>query len=60
MANVASLTSDDEARADRVSGQGIVLAGDRTKEFRRASRHSATVRARLDLAGFPDDDIFSH
>ena len=47
MANFASLTSDDEARApnDRASGQGIVLAGDRTPEFRRAGRHSVTVRA---------------
>ena len=47
MANFASMTSDDEAHAreGRASGQGIVLAGDRTKEFRRASWHSATVRA---------------
>ncbi|MEQ1698032.1 MAG: LPS export ABC transporter periplasmic protein LptC [Hyphomicrobiaceae bacterium] len=46
MANLAILTDDDQARArdDRVAGHGIVLAGDRTREFRRARTHSVLVR----------------
>lgn len=46
MANLAILTSDDQARArdDRAAGHGIVLAGDRTKEFRRARTHTLLVR----------------
>ena len=46
MANLAILTADDEARArdDRAAGHGIVLAGDRTREFRRARTHSILVR----------------
>ena len=46
MANLAVLTSDDQARArdDRAAGHGIVLAGDRTREFKRARSHSILVR----------------
>ncbi len=46
MANPAVLTSDDQARArdDRAAGHGIVLAGDRTREFKRARTHSIVVR----------------
>lgn len=46
MANTAAiLTSDDESRASgsRSAGRGIVLAGDRTAEFRRARWHSRLV-----------------
>lgn len=45
MANVAVLTSDDAAResSGREAGRGIVLAGDRTREFRRARFHSVLV-----------------
>lgn len=45
MANVAVLNSDDAARArdDRSAGRGIVIAGDRTREFRRARLHSVLV-----------------
>ncbi len=46
MANPAVLTADDQARArdDRAAGHGIVLAGDRTAEFKRARTHSIVVR----------------
>jgi lipopolysaccharide transport protein LptA len=46
MANVAILTADDQARArdDRAAGHGIVLAGDRSREFKRARTHSILVR----------------
>ena len=45
MSNAAILTTDDAARerADRTTGRGIVLAGDRSGEFRRARFHSAVV-----------------
>ncbi len=47
MSYVAILTSDDQNRADdrRASGHGIVLSGDRTREFRRALWHSVVIRA---------------
>ena len=46
MTNLAVLTSDDQARArdDRAAGHGIVLSGDRTREFKRARSHSILVR----------------
>jgi hypothetical protein len=46
MSQVAILTSDDQNRADdnRASGHGIVLSGDRTREFRRARWHSVMIR----------------
>jgi LPS export ABC transporter protein LptC len=47
MNTFATLTSDDQARArdDRASGHGIVLSGDRTREFSRARWHSLFVRS---------------
>lgn len=47
MTTFASLTPDDQARAhdNRASGHGIVLAGDRSREFSRARWHSALVQA---------------
>ncbi len=46
MTNLAVLTSDDQARArdDRAAGHGIVLSGDRTREFKSARSHSILVR----------------
>ena len=47
MANLATFTSDDPNVRDeqRAAGHGIVLAGDRTREFSRARWHSAFVRS---------------
>ena len=47
MSNRAVLTADDESRASdpRASGQGIMLSGDRTREFSRARWHSVVIRS---------------
>jgi hypothetical protein len=52
MGEAVALTGDDANRAAgaRASGRGIVLAGDRSRQFRQARRHSALIRVlRLSL-----------
>ena len=56
MANLAGFTTHDPPTAapQRASGSGLVIAGDRSREFGRARRHSIAVRSMrtgLPLAG---------
>ena len=46
MVNLAGITSHDAATAapQRSSGSGLVIAGDRSREFGRANRHSIAIR----------------